>query len=219
MSTVRKFTRKLNKPRRTFKRPTLKRVNNKLNKLISRIEKKAYTGSHTGDCASDNSIDNTTKFIAVGQKDNERVGSRISCRNIKMRMKVEWLAGTGTTYHPVRMIVFYEKNSKGTAPTISDLLNSNTVTGMYNRNNEGTRFVILKDVMFHNPQTHSTIAYEKVRTFNIKHRKVIKYLTDDTTNATLGNNQVYVLIMSNVTIASGNAPQYQLNYRVYYTDD
>lgn len=118
-----------------------------------------------------------------GSGATNRIGRRITMRSIQLRGRIQ-VAATTTGASPVRLIIFYDRQANGTAPTATDLLNADTISDFNNLSNN-RRFVIVAE------QIRSCIGTAGPQSIYFNMYKRIKLITEfNTGNAgTVGDIQ------------------------------
>ncbi len=197
-----------------FKKKTLAK---KVKFIVSLIEKKHFNVSESMNFASDETL-RAISTMAQGDTSATRTGLKISAKNLYLKFGITWSAGVASSAGVCRMLVILDKNSVGTAPALTDVLESGSTISQYQNVNEGRRFVILYDKIFNNGNSSSTADTDRAVHVVIPINRNIWFLNSGATPTTLGRNQLYVLGIGDSTIASGNAPAVTYNSRLYYED-
>lgn len=81
--------------------------------------------------------------IAPGTGSSARIGSRIEVKSIAFRVNCQ-TTSNATNGSPLRVRIFYDKESNGAAPAATDVFNQNDINGMNNLL-LGGRFITLFD--------------------------------------------------------------------------
>ncbi len=194
-----------------------RRVTKITKRISSLIEKKHKDLSSNGNFASDQTANSLTAMIQ-GDASNQRTGLKITAKNVYVKLLVQWVAGVTSSLGSCRYILFMDRNSQGATPSGTDLLESQSVQSLLNNINEGRRFIVLADKLFNNPQPSTAVGYDKSVAFKIPLNKNVWYLDSSDNQSSLGRNQIYQICVGDNTIASGNAPAFSSETRVYYED-
>lgn len=149
--------------------------------------------------------------IAQGPNVTERVGSKTSCRSSEGRVLLTINPSVTMGYTNVRMILFIHKNSNGTLPLTSQVLQSVSLTGPRNLTLRSD-IVILKE-------WYALLTLVEKPTRLIKwYRKLnfqTLYSTAAGTEAAIQNNSLYLMIMGDASI---NLPAVDIYHRLRYVD-
>lgn len=79
-----------------------------------------------------------------GSAATNRIGRRIRMVSVYLRGRI-LMAGTSTGSSPIRIIIFYDRQTNGAAPTATDLLTSDAISSFNNLNNN-RRFQVVADI-------------------------------------------------------------------------
>ncbi len=186
---------------------------NEIRKFIN-IETKSFDTSGTGTFDYNGSL-SAISTIAQGLDVNNRVGDSIRLQRVEWRGTFNTDTGAVTT--AVRVLVFRDLDGAGTAPAVTDVLQTtgsvNSVNSPYNRLNLD-RFSIL----FDETSTLSNVGQTQVvMAFEAQHQGHIKYLGTAAAAASNGRGTMYtILICDRVTTLLPTGNQIA---RIYYTDD
>lgn len=74
---------------------------------------------------------------------SNRISRRVTLRSVQLRGRIQ-MAATTTGASPIRLIVFYDRQSNGAAPSATDLLTGNSISDFTNLSNN-RRFLIVAD--------------------------------------------------------------------------
>lgn len=151
-------------------------------------------------------------LIGQGTTDITRVGNSILCKDITAKYIVSQNASATNT--SVRWVLFLDKqNANGTAPTMTDLLQSAGVTQPMNRDN-ADRFVILRtgiiDLSINGTRQRHIQIYKDLS------RLHIKYDGTDATQASAAEHQLYLGLISN---EATNTPTFGGVSRIHFYDN
>lgn len=197
--------------RQPRRRKTQASVARKINQLV---EKKQVDTTNTYEMANDQTIKALT-LLGQGTSSHTRSGLKIFAKKLYINGIIEWGGGKVVTG---RMIIFYDKRPGGALPVVTDLLETAAVASQLNNKNEGRRFVVLYDKMFNNMSVDSTIGYEKGLKIRLNLNKTVWYQDGNATSASAGPNNYYMCLLSDASIASGDAPDFIHTTRLYYED-
>lgn len=140
-----------------------------------------------------------------------RIGDSIKLQRIEARYRIAMATTATKTFG--RVIYFRDLDGYGTAPSVTDVLETADVLSPYKFLNS-ERFSILYDELL---CLSSTGDASEVATINMNHEGHIKYLGTTATAASNGKGSLYFLILSNET--GTNVPTFAHNERIYFTDD
>lgn len=174
-------------------------------------------------------ISNTPSVVLVsgisqGVTDSERDGDRVMLRKIYLR----WNATGGDTYNFLRFIVFQWKPDNSVGPTATDiLLNGSSgfvdFTSQYNHDKRALFKIMYDKVIMtvgDGSQTALT-AYPYQSNFLHYNKKTLivpnKQLQYDAASATQGQNQIYVLTVSDSAVALPH-PTISYTMKILFTD-
>jgi len=200
-------------------------------------EKKANDIDSSGGAISLN-VNSTGVFqllngIAVGTGINQRIGKKVKCDSIYIRGRISLdvmqnAAAVSTTTAPaqqVRMILFWDSQSNGTTPAVTDLLKAADPSAQLNLDNRD-RFKILKDKVFAFGVGNffSSVGYSGVGPV-IANIKVFKKLNLDTFYGTTGANAadvqtggLWLFFLGDFTAGTSDSIA-ELTTRLRYTDN
>lgn len=156
----------------------------------------------------------TPLTYAIGQGDNmyQRSGDQIT----SLRLKMHWNtastgAGNATQF---RIILFSDKMSSGSAPAVTDVLDTADYRAVYHLpNNQRKRFRFYLDKEY-SVVTGTEVQVRPLR-MNIPLRSLKTYFNDSTaTTSNIGMNHLFVLVISS-SIGNGG---FSFNYSIEYTD-
>ncbi len=191
---------------------------NQIRKLIN-IEEKYLdvSASLTPDQSGTSSVTSLTQ-VAQGTTMNTRIGNSIRVQRLSIIGRAAVNAAV-TTFSMVRILVFRDMEGQGTAPTISDVLESVGTSAAprqpYDYLNR-KRFAILSDWLY--PLTNSGAGQGSVREFQLDIPLVKHTLYRGTTAAAAsdGEGTIYIACVSDETT---NTPNVAFTSRVVFTDD
>lgn len=81
--------------------------------------------------------------MTQGTTQNTRIGNRVYMRSVHLRINQSFTGPTSPS-SPLRLLVVYDKESNGAAPTATDILTGDTISSPLNLNRPG-RFLVLMD--------------------------------------------------------------------------
>lgn len=190
-----RFMRKRNPPVRR----EIRNVRKSIKKIQRNVELK-YVDVSTNTALASNATLVLLNGLAQGDTDETRTGNMIQATSINIR---GWVQRTGTTSTscPFRLLLFWDQQPNGAAPAVTDVLTTNHVYGLYNRDNQ-KRFKILYDKVFCiHPQYTSQLMFHPI-VIKRKLSRQVKYkdtsvgdITDITTNSLY-----YMLIADGATL-------------------
>lgn len=250
MSTIRR-NRNRRMDRRKFRRgskveivrkpvPRISTLNKKIKRLEDSIELKYF------DTVFFNTIDNTGELhlingMASGATQITRVGAEIEATSVQFRFAIDTNPQNVGGCQRVRMILFWDSQPNGAAPTLAGdplsgggagaLLNNGTITQLvyapYQYENQ-ERFRILYDKIFVlNPrfwQEHDNstpTAITEVYPIGVSGKKKIKLgrkVKYDATLASITAINKNSLYMAYVSTEPANAPTVYCGFRLYFKD-
>lgn len=154
-------------------------------------------------------------LISEGPASNQRIGLKIAPVSVEIRGKVIWSSDVLYRQQPVRLIVFRDRDQLGTLPLITDVLEGNNISSLYNNINL-KRFTILSDSIIepHNSTTTQKSSYFKVKK---KLSGVIRYLDNTLTQAGQGKGNLYCMFLADQNLATVNTT-ISFNARLTYLD-
>lgn len=213
--------------------PTNRTLNQKIKKIQSREELKHR------DTLISQTVDGTGSTLALlngvpqsagAETDITRVGNDITATSIQWRLRYNNVAaqlGSVT----MRMLVFWDQQPNGAAPTAATLLDGTTVTSLtlapYHRDYQ-KRYKILHDsvvtitpqaVQAFTPATGATTALVPQIVYRHAKRQLartVKYIGNGATVASIGTNSLYAMWISNV---AADLPTVTAGFRLYFKDD
>lgn len=202
------------------KRSKQKKMSNsfigKLKTVVKSIEKKHYDRTISNNFGSDAACSVLTN-ISQGDTSSTRTGLKVYAKNLLINGSIGW-SSTATQESMMRVIIFIDKNPNGAVPAITNVLESGAINSLYNNIYEGKRFVVLKDVRFSNTDAHTSIPKETAFSWKIPINRSLTYLSGSNDSASLGSNNLFAVMVSDVTTASGDTAAVNYTTRVYYTD-
>ncbi len=191
---------------------------NEIRKLIN-IEEK-YLDVSAGLSPDQNGTSSVTSLaqMAQGVTLNTRVGNSIRVQRISILGRASVNIAV-TSFTLVRIIVFRDMEGQGTAPTMSDVLETLGTSAAprqpYDYLNR-KRFSILSDWMY--PLTNSGAGQGSVQEFSldIPLNKHVLYRGTTAAAASDGEGSIYIGCVSDETV---NFPNVAFTSRIVYTDD
>lgn len=147
-------------------------------------------------------------LIPQGTGDSERIGDKITVRNILGR--VSFIMNSSATNTLFRFIIFQDKQQVGdTSPGISDVLATSSTLSSLNTNAAG-RFKVIKNWFF---QMDSVKGATKTIQFYKKVNTNLRF--NGTLNSDIQKNGLYVLLLSD---QGTNTPTVYYNFKIGYAD-
>lgn len=166
--------------------------------------------------------------VAQGTTPITRIGNETAATSIQFR--AQYIANTaelsGTL---VRMIIFWDRQPNGAAPTVATLLDSSVITlpylAPYHRDYQKRYKIVYDKTMVLNPGVESAttpatgvvtavIAQERVLKKKLRLGREVKYSGAGATVASIQTNSLYVLQISD----AAQNPSVIAGYRFYYKD-
>lgn len=189
-------------------------VTRRVKKLEQLIEKKHHDATPgIKNFANDEPL-YAMSLIAQGDTSSTRTGLQIHAKSLKINMEVGFQIGDPVT--SARLIIVQDMQNQGALPTVTSVLEANTLMSQWNNVNEGKRYKILYDRFINNPQPGIASDYSFRKTIKINRK--MYFLGSTGTQADAGKNSIYALFITDNTLASGNAPTANFTYRLYYED-
>lgn len=165
--------------------------------------------------------------VAEGDDNNNREGREINLTSVQFRGQL-LNNPLDITSAVIRMIIFYDLQANGAAPTVATLLDLTTITAAYlapyHRDYQKRYKIVYDKTMTITPQTVNTTAGGVTtvvnsidRTIRKKRRlgRMVKYSGTGATITSIASNSLYVLFLSD---NNTNQPSINMGYRVYYKD-
>lgn len=207
--------------------PRISTINKKIRSIQSKEELKYIDTLHNTSIPTSGTLQ-LLNGVALGDDNNEREGKEISLTSIQFRAQFYSVTGQLTT-SVIRMLIFYDMQANGAAPTAATLLDNTVITSLwlapYNREYQ-KRYKILYDKIIQlTPQvvlnttagdTTTVLAVEKYVRKKIRLGRTVKYIGDTAAITSIATNSLYLLLISD---ASSNTPTTLGGYRVYFKDD
>lgn len=151
--------------------------------------------------------------VAQGDGDFQRNGNQIKAHSSYFRGLLA-INGTATRTF-CRVMIFFDKESRGAAPGVTDVLQVASVESPLNIENAGWRFVIIHDKTYalsiNGPETKTTVLFKD---FGLKHH--IRYLSAGGAAADQGTNAIWLLLISNEVT---NTPTVTYYHRLRFYDN
>lgn len=138
--------------------------------------------------------------VANGTGASERIGKSIMLHDLTLNYNV--LPNAASSRLLWRVVVVYDRQTNGAAPTVTDVMHTATVEAMYNADNQ-TRFKILYDqsgVIVTNA-TGIDIEYKTIyRNIKISLKGLrTEYSGTGSTSASIVKGGIYMILLSNTT--------------------
>jgi len=173
------------------------------------------TVSSTASFAAPNLIN--LSAMAQGTTEITRIGNSILSKNISVTIQLVPDMAT-RSYHCYRILLFVDKQQAGTPPNTTELF-ANSATTLFSQKNKNytDRFVFLKDKFITidaniDPTADALNANRVIKIFK-KTDFHIRYIGTDATNASQGNNSLYLLIWpQDPTTGQGFSMTSRLNF-------
>lgn len=183
-------------------------VKQMLRSLESTKELKKSTDTYSGTCAAAGAVISLSDVIGQGDNLNSRVGDVIQMKLVQTNFRAS--SGSATANY-VRFIVFHDRFNLGTAPTVTAVLNTATITSFYAfANDQVGRFTILSDDVYKMIPTNFPLAFEK---HSHKMNRPVHF--NGTGASSPGANSLFAIVL---TDASANFPTYAFDVNMRYTD-
>lgn len=151
--------------------------------------------------------------ITQGTADGNRTGNQVKITRIRLRGYVTSI----DTTQIFRLIVFRDLQSNGTAPVVTDVLNTASFYDFYNTDkvlgHGGTRFKILKDQVIKQDQQVATTSVYVPFEFDFNQSFVVTYSATAGSYADIVSNNVWLL-----AICSNANGQYALAGQTEFHD-
>lgn len=182
------------------------------------IEKKYYDTGYSATFSSAGAIISDLLAIAQGTTEVTRVGGKINVTNFNLRGRIDGLQTSGTVSNTLRVILFWDKQTNGAAPAVTDVLKQAGVNEYMNMDNVD-RFQIIKDKFIVSNLNAAFVtpvyfADSKILKFNYKCSVPIHYSSTTGAIAEIKSNNLCLLLISD-TSASHN---YTFRVRTKFTD-
>lgn len=147
--------------------------------------------------------------VAQGLGDEDRIGNTILLKDIIFRCEIAMNATASAT--SVRVILFCDKETDGTSPTVTQVLETASYLSPLNQDSS-KRFVVLHDIGFSMSIYNNRIISDKFyKELNIHTR----YDGSGATVADARQNQIFLLTISNEVT---NVPTINYNSRIKFYD-
>ena len=170
--------------------------------------------------ASAQPMSTTSTFVALsgipqGDKQTERQGNSIKAYNNHLRANITM--NPSATASTVRVILFSDRNSNGTVPSISDLLQTaggaSAMVAQLNPDYAGIRFQVYMD-----RNINFSINGDRVKTIEkfMKYSKHIKYIGTTAADADQNGNSLWLCYLST---ESTNVPSITYSNTLRYLDN
>lgn len=152
--------------------------------------------------------------ITQGDGDNQREGNVIHIKKLSFLF-----TAFDTVPSLVRVIVFIDRQSNGSTPTVTDVLDSASYLSQFSEltvvGHGGTRFSILMDKTWTiNPQITATAGYGAHITKTFKLKMPVTYIANAGTAGDVSKNNIWLLSISSTTTGV-----YQYSSSLVYTDN
>lgn len=154
--------------------------------------------------------------VTVGSGPNQRNGITVKLDGFYFQSRI--LVGATRAPTQIRQIIFMDNEQDGSPPTQAEVLQSTLYVTSPLNVETGGRFRILDDKYFNLHDMNPIQTYKKYYNFS-QTSTHLKFL--DTTGLTtgIGNNAIYILVMSDQVSGGGNVPQIDINARIRYYDN
>lgn len=185
-------------------------------------EHKGYVHVLSGQTMSSSGVVyDMTSNIQRGTDAYSRLGDKINAKSMTIRGLIYQ---SSDIFYPgsYRFIIFVDKNSNGTAPTISDLLTSSTFDADINIQNR-SRFVILKEVIntldipvtLWNGTDYKAFGQGRAFKWYLPLDFQIGFKGNSGTSSDNQQNSIYMAVITDVN----TNVQFQCKSRIMFTDD
>lgn len=184
---------------------------------VVNVEYKHHTVVNTTDASTTANVF-LLNGIANGDTSQTRNGNSIKPKALAVNMMTKQ---DGAQSSRIRLLVVRDKDSSGTAPTITEVLTTNQVLSHYNIETDQNRFDILRDDLFvmngdaagAGEQTSNT---QVVKRFNVPVSKHMKFDGSAATSVSWG--ALYAMVISDHA-AGATAPLFDWNSQLKYIDN
>lgn len=151
-------------------------------------------------------------LAAAGTGESGRVG--VSIKGVSLRAIMKWAANSLNTAYTqlVRCIIFRDVSSDGSAPLVSDVLESSTILAFPNNANKD-RFNIMMDKKFYLNNVSKTNEFD---TFYAKTGSHITYSGTTGTIAQARKGHYFMLLIGE---AAANTPTYDVQTKLIFIDN
>jgi hypothetical protein len=154
--------------------------------------------------------------IASGSSASQRIGRKVTVTKVSARGT--WRMNAASTGgSPLRVVIFYDKQSNGALATETDMMNEDTYHSFNNLSNRD-RFVVLADV-FTDPI--SLNANANSHTWKVNWKGSLEMVFNQGTDSSIGSIQsgaIYIMFAQTGDIAGASGPDVTWASRVRYTD-
>lgn len=209
--------------------PSNKNLNNKIKRIQSKQELKHIDTYQAGVSIPTAGVLQLLNGVIEGDSSVTREGNDITLTSVQFRLQFSTNAADLSSML-VRMIVFYDQQANGAAPTVATLLDTSVITPIYlapyNHNYQKRYRIVYDKLITATPQTVNTTVggvttlnnpIERVIKKKRKLGRVVKYNDNNTATITsIVTNSLYVLYLSD---NNTNQPTVFAGYRVYFKDD
>lgn len=180
-------------------------------KNLVNVEYKKNGSSGTSSVTSAGTILPIT-WLAEGDDFNNRNGRSIKLKSIYWKGYASHNA-SGLASQIIRCIVFMDTQQNGSTPAVTDYLETANVLSMKKFDNRD-RWMTLWDKLYIVDGDHQSLTSKK---FYKKMSHTIKYIGTAANEASAGNNQIYILLVTNEP--SANYPEMVYNWEIRYIDN
>lgn len=206
-------------PRRYRRKSKFQKLKNKVNR-IGMPEVKALTTKVLPTSIGPLGSIVNFNLISNGSGAGDRIGDIIT--NKDLHGYVTFVKGPANvdldTF--VRCIIFRDLAHNGTAPAVTEILNSVDYDSPFS-NVSKPRYSVLKDWMFHLGTSRlgqENAPTARSRKINVKLGQKVYYQGTTNTEPSIEKGPVYMLMLSSPVSVAGTEPEYNINAQIRFTD-
>jgi hypothetical protein len=201
-------------------------------RIVNNVIRKAHEPKNLDQASGAFALSTTTtpfflllNAILQGSGGTNRTGRQVLCDYLQLRLS--FFSNASTTNDTIyRVLVLWDKEARGSAPAVTDLLSSTStnlleVQSSYDFDNVPTRFRILKDDTFVVPIRATLTSTTTVQTQVFKHYHVplnAKTHFYNTSAGTIGDIDSGSLYLCVIQENGSNAPQMGYDSRLVFRD-
>jgi hypothetical protein len=171
----------------------------------------AFSLSAATDYSASGAVYGLTTQVVQGDDIVNRSGDVITLKNLRLTWSSANSVAGLTARVAIRSIIFADTMSSGSAPAVTDVLDTASwISGYNNINKQRNRFIIYSDVTY--DMVSETQSALKTKTFNIVPNRKVYYNAANGFPASVGKNHLFHILISSGTGAAG-----QYVYSTYAT--
>lgn len=217
---------RMNRKRDNSTRKKVINIDKRVKRIQSKEEIKFADVYQNGVSIGTTPVLTALNLVASGTDDNNRIGDSVHATSIQGRYDfISASAALAPTI--IRMIVFWDRQPNGFAPTVSNVLDLSTISSSlyapYHRSYQKRIKIIYDKVIVINPNiggttsgtTDALVPMAIYKRFKRKLNREVKYNDVSATITTIQTNSLYLLQVSN---NNTNPPLVVAGYRFYYKD-